>query len=205
MPALLGKPLSETLQILSDLNLNARILSQKEDNDLIEGTIISQMPSAQRKIRPHQSVFLVISKKSLQKKAPNFLQKDKATIDKIAQEQSLLLKIYYIPSNYPQDYCIGQFPSPQQIIFNNRMIIYLSNSCSNKLVILPSFKQHNVLETTEFLTEKEIKFSLSHSNHIDDNHSCKNCRIFDQKPLAGSLIDLKKSFLLQLNVQSYSN
>jgi beta-lactam-binding protein with PASTA domain len=199
-PSLIGKQLQEAIQILSDHNLNARILSQKEDNDLTQGTIINQMPAPHRKIRPHQSVFFVISKKSPQKMTPDFQQKNKQNIEKIASDEAISLKILYLPSNYPINTCIGQIPNPHQPLVDHRMTVYLSGGSATKPVILPSFKNRTMAEVSPFLTENTIKFITIHAKPIEPNHMC-NCTVTDQKPLAGSLIDLKKPLTVQLYVQ----
>lgn len=200
-PSLIGKQLQDAIQILSDHNLNARILSQKEDNDLMPGTILSQMPASHSKIRPHQSVFFVMSKKSPQKTAPQMQQRSKEIVEKIAADQEISLKTHYLPSHYPEQTCIGQLPSPEQPLPDHRMTVYLSKGSSTKSVILPSFKKRSLHEVLAFLTENNIKFNTIHARTPEPNHSCKNCVVIDQKPLVGSLVDLKKPLTIQLYVQ----
>jgi hypothetical protein len=200
-PALIGKQLQDAVQSLSDHTLNARIVSQKEDNDLAAGTIISQIPGPCCKIRAHQSVFLVVSKKAPLKKAPLLLQQDRKTVERIATEQEIVVKIHYLPSHYPHNICIGQIPSFKEPLPENRITAYLSSGATTKPVILPDFKKHPVGEVTSFLTENNIKFHIFHAKPTNPTHECKHCLVIDQKPLAGSLIDLKKSLTLQLYAQ----
>ena len=200
-PSLIGKNLQEAVQILSDYNLNARIISQKEDNDLAPGTILSQMPAAHRKIRPHQSIFFVVSKKTVQKTTPSFLQKNKTDIEQMAKEQGISLKLHYLASHHPENSCIGQLPAPQEPLPDHRMTAYLSSGSTSKLVILPSFKKRPITEVGSFLTEQGIKFNAIHAKPIDTSHNCKHCIVVDQKPLVGSLINLKKPLTIQLFVQ----
>lgn len=198
-PSLIGKQLPEAIQLLSDCNLNMRVLSQKEDDDLAPGTILSQLPSAQSSIRPHQSLFVVLSKKAEQKKAPHFLQKKRFNCLEIAEKQNILVKIYET-SHITEDICIGQIPEPGQPLIDNRITLYISQ-CLSKPILLPSFKKRPVEEITTFLTERCINFSIVHAKPVDQLHSCKNCIVTQQKPLAGSLIDLKKPLTIQLFVQ----
>ena len=67
-PALVGVSLFSALQKLATLNLNARILSCKEDAILPEGTVISQTPSATSFVRPQQTVFLIVSSQPITEK-----------------------------------------------------------------------------------------------------------------------------------------
>ncbi len=200
-PSLIGKPLQEALHILSDRNLNTRIITQKEDKDLASGTIISQIPEANRSIRAHQSIFLVISKQPKQKVAPNLLQKSKETIEKMALDQEIKVKYHYLPSHYPENSTIGQIPSPNQPIVDNKATLYLSQGSGNKPVLLPSFKKKLINEVVTFLEENKIKFNILHTKPIDPNHTCKSCIVIDQRPLAGSLIDLKKPLTIQLHAK----
>lgn len=198
-PSLIGKLLPEAVQLLSDTNLNIRILSQKEDNDLAPGTILSQLPSAKSSIRPQQSLFVVISKQSEQQKAPSFLQKSSVVCHGIAEKKGIIVKIYQMP-HIIDDICIGQFPEPGELLYDNHVTLYISKS-SSKQSLLPSFKKRSVEEVTSFLTEKGIKYIVTHAKPIDSSHSCKTCVVTQQKPLAGSLIDLKKPLTIQLFVQ----
>lgn len=198
-PSLIGKQLPEAVQILSDIHLNMRILSQKEDTELTPGTIISQTPSAHSSIRPHQSIFVVISRQAEQKKAPNFLQKRNDDCNKIAQNNELVVKTYQVPY-FIDDICIGQIPDPHKPLHDNRISLYISKEPSKQFV-LPSFKKRTLEEVTEFLTEKGIKYTVTHAKHIEAQHSCKNCSVIQQKPLAGSFIDSKKPLTIQLFVQ----
>lgn len=200
-PPLIGRTLQDAVQILSDHTLNVRIISQKEDNDVPPGTILSQIPSPCFKIRPHQSVFLVISKKAPPKKAPLLLQKERKVAEKIIAELGMPLKAYYVPSHHPYDVCIGQIPNPEEPLPDNRITAYFSSGSSTKPVILPNFKEHPLNQVTSFLTENGIKYHIFHAKPLAPGHDCKHCQAIDQKPLAGSLIDLKKPLTIQLYAQ----
>lgn len=196
-PCLIGKQLPEVMSILTSVNLNARILTQKEDNDLPTGTILSQIPLSGHTIRPHQSVFLVTSKQSPLKIALNFLKKNKKELEFLCSKEGISLKTHYVPSKYPEGTCIGQIPGPNQPLPDNKVTVYLSNS-NNKLVIVPSFKKHFTQEVVSFLDDNALKYKLIHSKPIEQNHVCRNCIISDQRPMAGTLIDLKKEQIIQL-------
>ncbi len=199
-PCLIGKNLTNALQILSDHNLNARVLSQKEDSTLVPGTIINQIPVPARKIRAHQSVYLVISKLPPTKIVPDFHKKTKDEIERMAAENNILVSYHYFSHHYPAHSCIGQIPEPNQPLIDNRMIIYLSQDTSHKPIVLPSFKQRLVTEVQSFLDEHSIKYTIIHAHPAEATHQCKRCKVIDQKPLAGSLLDLKKPFQVHLYV-----
>lgn len=199
-PALIGKQLPEALQILSDNNINMRILSQKEDNDIQPGTIVSQAPIPHSSMRPHQSLFVVITKQAEQKKAPSFLNKKTSECLGLAQKEQVHIKTYKIPYLL-EDICIGQLPIPDQTLSENRITLYVSSQPS-KPSLLPSFKNKTVKEVAEFLKENNLKYSVLHARQNDVQHDCSKCVIAQQKPLAGSLIDIKKPLTIQLYVQN---
>src|SRR5579885_325268 len=169
-PQVIGKSLQEALQILSNNNLNPRLISQKEEADLAPGTVITQSPSAKTKIKPNQSVYLVISCKPAQLKTPNYYTKSSESIAQSAKNNNIRTKIYPIDCNAPSQSCVGQWPAPDSELQERSMIIYTCNG-SKKPVILPSFKQRSVPEVTEFLNQHQIPFSLIHQKQQYPNHS----------------------------------
>lgn len=200
-PCLIGKELINALQILSDHNLNARILSQKEDTTTAPGTIISQVPATARKIRAHQSVFLVVSKLPEPRLVPDLRKKNKEEIEHFATEHNITINYYYFSHHYPAHTCIGQIPETNQPLIDNRMIVYLSQDNKHKPTLVPSFKQQLVSQVQSFLDEHAIKYTIIHARPVESTHQCIGCKIIDQKPLAGSLLDIKKTLYVQLYVQ----
>jgi beta-lactam-binding protein with PASTA domain len=64
MPHLVDKSVLEALKLLGPEKINIRLINQKEDVHKPDGTILEQMPTAGQMIKPHQTVFLVISQQT---------------------------------------------------------------------------------------------------------------------------------------------
>ncbi|GAG41516.1 unnamed protein product, partial [marine sediment metagenome] len=120
-PPLVGKQLQDAVAQLSGKNLNIRLIAQKEDPDLPGGTILSQSPAAGQKIKPHQAIHAVISKKPEKIIAPNLINKSKEVIDRELAALGLRSKIHFLPSNRPINSCITQHPAQGQPIEENKI------------------------------------------------------------------------------------
>ena len=75
-PALIGKTLDQAILILSQANLNLRIVGQKEEAQLPEGTIISQTPAPGSSIKEHQALYVTIAKKPVPQAMPSLCRKN---------------------------------------------------------------------------------------------------------------------------------
>ncbi len=199
-PHVLGRPLSEAIFMISSKNLNVRLLSYKEDEHLKEGTVLSQTPNPASSIRPQQTVFLIASCKKIRPQTPQCIGKNSKTLAAELKEQEIKHKIYYVPSNHPQETCIAQIPEAGADLAPQPLILYVSQKVDNSLVLLPSFKGYSVEEVINFLKNNAIPFSLFHTRLMESDHTCSNCTIVEQKPLAGSFIDIRTPPTVQLKV-----
>jgi len=199
-PSLVGMQLPDAFSVLSRHNLYPRILQEKEDSDIPAGTILSQTPAPLTKIKPQQSVFLIISKPAPLPRAPHCINAPKKTILTQTQARGIRTKLYYLPSIYPIDHCFAQYPAPNQVVTDNSMLIYLSAG-NRKPVLLPNFKQLTVQEAKEHLATHPVTLQITHVRPAPA-HECSACIILDQRPLAGSLIALDDAKPLQLNLQA---
>lgn len=198
-PSLIGMQLPDAFSVLSQHTLYPRILREKEDSDIPAGTILSQTPAPLTQIKSQQSVFLVISKPTPVPRAPNCINVSKKAILSAAQARNIRVKTYSLPSIYPIDHCFAQYPSANQPIVDNTMIVYLSAG-NRKPILLPNFKQLTVHEAQEHLDKHPITLHTTHTTPTP-HHNCSSCIIVDQRPLAGSLIILDDAKPLQLNLQ----
>lgn len=202
-PAIVGTQIQTAVVKLSEKNLNLRILAQKEDLDLPEGTILSQTPSSGQKIKPHQAIHIVISKKPKKIAAPYLIGKPNNMVKKELEDLSIRGKSYLIPSNKPTQSCIAQFPSPGTQLEENKIIIYLSDE-NHKPVLMPDFRGKKLSEVTTFLDTYNIDTKITQakkSKKISFLPDSQEDLITDQRPLAGSIINLSdKKILVQLQV-----
>lgn len=197
-PQCIGKNIQEALRILSDCDLNAKLLEEKEDNDIPEGTIIAQRPTFKQKIKPHQTVFLVVSKKSKKIPTPNLVGKTFSEIKEELKKNNILHKNYPVPSEYPHDMCITQLPLAGQELHEKRVITYCALT-KQPPCIFPDLTHKVVPEIISFLQKYSIIPNLSHSKK-SENHICTHCTITDQRPMAGSVMYLNKSLDVHLHI-----
>ena len=198
-PSLVGKHLYEAFATLSNLNLTPRLLDQKEDPDLPEGTIIRQIPLGGQSVKERQTIFLVLSKKPPVLLAPNLMNQFEHNIMKKYSNGSFKLIVSPVESNYPTGQCIGQMPLPGKAIRYNQLIVYISKK-ENKPVIWPNFIGKAVAEVLEFLELYQIKpHIISYGSHRPSHRQ----QVIDQRPLAGSLITVSSEQppYVQLHIQ----
>ncbi len=197
-PSVVGQPLYEACALLSNNHLNIRLLAQKEDSDLPNGTVISQVPSPGQIVKPRQTVFLALSKQPPLPQAPQLVGRDLRAIKQELQMAKLRFKTYFLESSYPKNGCIAQIPAPHEPLTNTTLIVYVSRGTS-KPIVWPHFEGKAMDEVVEFLAQYNI------TPHIIQEHrnSAENPIITDQRPLAGSLICLhgEQPPIVQLHVQ----
>ena len=199
-PNVLGCSLSEAISTLSAENLNVRLLSFKEDEKVKEGIVLSQNPTPASSIRPQQTVFLIVSCKKMRPKTPACCGKHYETLKSELADQEISHKVHYVPSNHPSGSCIAQIPEAETDLPTQPLVLYVSQKVDTSLVLLPSFKERSVPEVIHFLNDSKIPFSLFHAHFIEADHSCTSCTVIEQKPLAGSFIDIRNPPTVQLKV-----
>jgi beta-lactam-binding protein with PASTA domain len=202
-PDLVGKTVEQAVAILSESNLNMRLLQYKEDATLAPGTIISQIPQAGQQIKPQQSLFLTVSRHALAGTAPNLLDQRLDSSDYLALTYDIKQIVFRVPSNYPQNYCVAQIPAAGELLEDKSMIVYTADSSAQK-IIWPDFVGKRVHDVRDFLQAHDIAVEIIHTYQQPDGHGCENCVVLDQRPLAGSLISLEgknKQLQVQLLAQ----
>lgn len=204
-PSLVGKSLQEAFRSLSTHNLNLRILTEKEDPDLKEGTILSQTPLAGKQIKEHQSIFVAVSKAPPQKIAPNCINKTCRILKQELARAGIRARPYYLPSNYPKDHCFAQHPGAHEPVNDSYITLYISRGTENsKPIIWPDFTNRPVIDIIEFLKKHAINAQIIHPQKTDKPeaaHTCDTCVVVDQRPLVGSLVHLDIERLPQVQLQ----
>ena len=199
-PAVVGLSLQEALDTLAKKNLNARLLSHKEDAHLPAGTIVSQNPSAGSSIRPQQTVFIISSIVPPPAALPNCVGERAESAFKKLDASEIPYKAFFVPSNHPHGTCIAQLPAAHQILHTGSLTLYISQNPKQDYLIVPSFEGKPVHEVTQFLAASNIPFSLFHGHAVESTHDCTECQVVGQKPGAGSCIDRSAPPTVQLKV-----
>ena len=199
-PSLIGQPLCQACILLSSLQLNPCVLSQKEDLDLPPDTIISQTPQAGTKAKQNQRIYLVIAKKPAIPISPILFNKTSAECAQKLKKIGVKPIFYFVTSNSPTGYVIAQHPQPGNPIENNNMIIYLSSS-NHKPIIWPSFKNKSALDVIEFLHNHSCNVTCIPNSTAYHQPLDESSIVIDQRPLAGSLIMLQQEKPLHVQLK----
>jgi len=185
MPSLIGLSLHDACVTLTEHNLNGRIMYQKDDPDFDDGTVLQQKPFSSQKVRAGQSVFLVISRKPKNTRAPGYLGLSRSDIVSHAQKSGIKLKFFLLPSHIPTSVCIAQLPNKDDELHEKNMILYISEG-SPSLCIMPSLYNKTLHEVEEFCLRYGMRYTI---HEIGLEHgSNKNRVVVGQRPLAGSFI-----------------
>jgi len=199
MPILLGKNLLEATQICSELKLNLRIVTQKEVADLTPGTIITQKPMPGKSLKPHQSIFIAITKLPDPIIAPNFIHKKNTQIETLCKEKGIKNKMYMIESSYPKDECIGQIPQPGEPLDLKKISCYISSG-NLQQYLFPNFINTFLIDVLEFLKKYDISCDVYDKDQKILPPYQGNYIVINQKPLAGTFVQPNKKLYVQLQV-----
>ncbi len=199
-PNVIGKSLQESVKILSNKGLSLKLLREQEDSDLPEGIILDQIPVFAKKIRSNQHVFVTVSKKPPAIKTPDFFGKNHSFITQDSLKDCIQTQVFWVKSFYPSGFCFAQYPLPGQKLENTKLAVYLSVG-SNSLYVVQNVKGKIVSEVQKRLEKENIKTDVFHAKPVDENHVCKDCRVIDQKPMPGSIVNLNKTLHMQLQVE----
>ena len=210
VPNLLGKPIHEALKLLTNTQINSRVVYYKEDQTLPAGTVLTQIPAPGQTIRPHQTVLLTLSEQQKLMGTPSYLQKKLTNQDfALFKKQAIRFKKISLNSTAPDGNCIAQIPEPHVINKGTSLILYTAHN-DNSLVIFPNFENYTVDNVIEFLKENNIAYKIIHKNtqlignalHNEIAHNCieNQCIITEQRPLAGSFINLNDQLIVTLKV-----
>jgi len=203
VPDVVGKDFQKGVFLLSDKHLNVRLLREKEDVLLPEGTIIHQIPFSGSVVRPNQNVFVTVSKKPLSQYAPNFL--DNTYADLLVQKtaRNVNVRAIWLEGNHEKNKCFAQTPRPSDEMFDKKIRAYLSSG-QNKLYIVPDFRELSLKLVQDYLERLNIHIEVF-GKYKESSDYCGDVYLFDykivdQKPMPGSIVDFGKNLYMQLQV-----
>jgi beta-lactam-binding protein with PASTA domain len=198
-PSVVGCHIHDAITQLSAYQLNARILSQKEDQDIPEGIVMSQVPQQGQKIKAQQSVFLVVNRHPAKPRAPSLYNMALEDAKSKAKKQDIYLKTYCVESRGPVNRCIAQNIQPDLAVEHNELIAYFSSGLPT-MRLMPDLRGRPVTEVVEFLKMHAMQSVIGHIVPQEKSHVCNSCSITQQRPLAGSIIDSAKPPVVHLVV-----
>lgn len=198
-PDLVGKDILQATKLCSDLQLNLRIIAEKEIFDAQAGTIITQNPAPKTAIKAHQSLFIIITKLPDPVLAPNLISKNCAEIEKICKEKGIKDRSYFLPSHHAANTCFAQMPAVGMQLDGKKMNCYISTG-NQQLYLFPDFTNHKLSEVVEFLQHQHISFDVYVKDQKLTAPYKNNFLVSYQKPLAGTFIIPNNKLYVQLQV-----
>lgn len=164
---------------------------------MAEGIVLEQAPKARRRVRPNQYFFVTLSKHPPKIIAPDFLNQKHNFLSKQVKKMGIRTKTCWLESFYPKDICFAQTPQPGADLENRSLVTYLSSG-HNRLFVFPKLEGMLVGQVQEFLKGEGIKVEVFHAKRVGSGHLCDCCRVIDQKPMAGTIVDKKLYVQLQV-------
>lgn len=200
-PNIMGKNIQEAMAVLAQQKLGLRLLAERDDTARPEGTILEQIPQPDQKIRPNQNIFVTVARRPTAVLTPDFNEKKIKEVQEIAKKAGLELKTVLLKSNYPDNTCIAQYPEPNTELANKKVIVYLSAG-NDLLYVMPNLTNQTLAGLEDFFKRHDnIQKTLLHVREVDPEHVCISCKVVDQSPAAGSIIDQGKPLTLTLQMR----
>lgn len=201
-PHLVGKQVHEILPLITQYNLNLRLIDRKEETTLPAGIILNQTPAPGTSIKQNQPIFIVTTKKPLTIATPHYIGLHVDELTRLSQTTNINVKIYYLPHPYPEKICFAQSPQLNEPLEKNSCTIYVSSG-NNKPIIWPDFTGIPLHNVVEFLEQYNIKPDIINNNTQKIYATHDDYIIIDQRPLAGTLLTLDhhKPLSVQLRVE----
>jgi beta-lactam-binding protein with PASTA domain len=197
-PRLIGTSVQQALSLATAQGLSLRMIDEKEDPDIPEGTVLAQNPLPNTRVKIHQAIACTISKKP-ELKAPNLIGMSE---DSIACERTLQkfgYTVYYVPSQSPVGVCVAQDPMLGLSMSPKKMIVYISQG-AGRYYIFPDFRRMGVDEVKNLLAHKPCTVNVVHILNQPEDHVCTQCIVSDQRPRPGTIIqcDEQQPIVVQL-------
>lgn len=202
VPYLIGKQVHNAISLLSQHMLAARIIGEKEDNNVAPGTIVQQKPAPYTEIRPAQPILLIVSKVSQPLKTPEVvgLPVDEQVVR--LQKAGFHVQVCDLESALPQGVCLAQWPCPgAEIKSQGKMILYRAIQ-KKELYVMPSFQGKSSTYVQELCEKYGLECQVIHAQQPSSWHRCYDCGVLDQRPFAGTLLPIGsgKKIVIQIQV-----
>lgn len=199
VPNVIGKSLNEAVRILSQSQLGVRLLQEREESTLAEGTIIDQLPRPAQKIRPNQTVFITMAVRTKRQQMPDLWGKSHKEVVKILDQRGLEGGIVFVPAAYPEGMCIAQLPAAGQELYTHKTTVYFSAGAYH-LCIMPNLRGALLADAQEALRKHDVRAEIIHDGDVAEGHTCTECKIVDQEPVPGAIVNSAQGLTVQLKV-----
>ncbi len=193
MPALVGLPLYQAVPELCEREINIRVVGFKEDADLESGLVVSQSPFSGQQIRQGQAAHVVVTRKPPKLLAPRVVGLLPESAQSLLNKNSIVAKMYELNAKQPRGVCLAQLPESGTALEKKRMVVYRASS-QDKPMLLPNLVGRPIGEVRDLFAPYNIALKVT------GMQKTRNCRVKEQRPLAGSFLYTSKPFTVHIQV-----
>ena len=184
IPDIVGKNIKNATKELEEADLKIRIMSEKEDEEVESGTILSQNPDAGIKLRKGEEVSVVVSKQPENiTDIPDVVGKSLDEAKKLIEDKKLKHSVKYkFSKDVEEGFVMSQSPAKEQKAkFDDVVTIEVSKGEEVKKEKIPNL----VGATLDDARKITGNFSIE-SISYEENTSKPDGRVLSQEPQAGS-------------------
>lgn len=197
VPPVVGMNAAQAIKTLSLVQLNMRLMGEREDANLPNGTVVTQEPAPGAKLKQNRAVFVAISHKPGIKTMPALQgmtsQQAQAALVSLAAQPNIVP----IVSNLPQGTVIAQSPAAGNAV-RGHVVVYVAAPHDQKY-LFPDLRGHTLGQVTEFLALHHLK--PGNVQALGWSQVCAPTQpVVEQRPLPGTLVSLENVPSIQLLV-----
>ncbi len=196
VPSIVGKSLREAAAVLSSKGLNLRLVRQEERSDLPDGYVLEQVPSPSRTIRPNQHVFVTVARRPASLHVTDFVGLPESEVRAWATKHDIDVQVHSLSSSMPLGQCAAHVPAAKQTIGEQPLVVYISSG-SGKQVVVPDLVGLSIGKARKALSAVHATVDVVQEPGASKDIST----VHQQKPMAGSIVDLSQKLHVQLAVQ----
>lgn len=189
VPNVVGKSIHDASLLLAKNNIALKVLSEKEDSSSQEGTIVSQIPSADQDIKLSRPLLVVLAKKPKPVRMPDLSLKGVREINEIGLDLQRKIKIVNLIKNYADEKCFAQAPNAHSELEDAKIVAYIAIK-STRLHLVPSFIGLRLSDVEEALKNQRVSYEII--DYDEQTGTGQETFIKDQAPISGTIMPLEK-------------
>ncbi len=197
VPSILGKSVQEGLVILGKKGLFLAELKEQEDVQMKEGIIVRQIPQPGQSIRPQKPVYVTVTKKPGAKRMPSFYGLARHDIQSLAKKTAINVTIIDFPTMHTRGLCFAQSPAAHETI-DGQIFVYVAKP-TRTVCMVPDLRGMSYEDVKEGLSRAGVATSLF--DVADEGELLlPEHKVIDQRPRAGSFVDIERQLHLTLQI-----
>lgn len=197
-PNLIGCKVIKSLRLASEYQLNISIIEEVVDQNVPPETVVNQYPRPGLKTRPHQTIFVTITKKPDILRAPDFLEKSWDDIVVVAKSMHLDVRQIFTPFLFTCNMCFAQVPEPGVEMIDRKMLVYVAQP-TQSLFVVPSLIGLSIPAVKAVLSRVSMGLEFLGGDNFGDE-----CSVRGHNPQPGSIINPVKQQHVQVYCSSSS-